>query len=142
MDFIYGAVPGMSYTAPTANAKTLTYQGPNAQGRNTRKDIANSAPGLVIENTGILRKEVVDGVTYAVTVITFKHQKQSLDGTKTVDLSATLTVRIPQAVISNVDIRQFSMDFVSLLLCNGKTNSTADLSADDNQLTKMLLGSY
>jgi hypothetical protein len=132
----------MSWTAPTAAAKTLTYQGPNAQGRNVRKDIANSAPGIVIENTGILRKEVVDGVTYAVTVITFKHQKQSLDGTKTVDLSATLTVRIPQAVISNVDIRQFSVDLVSLLICNGATASTGELSAEDNQLTKMLLGSY
>lgn len=142
MNLIYGTLPAMSWTSATANAKTLTYQGPNDKGRNIRKDIANSAPGLVIENTGILRKEVTDGVAYAVTVITFKHQKQSSDGTKTVDLSATLTVRIPQAVIDNTDIRQFSVDFLSMLLCNGKTASQADLSADDNQLTTILLGSY
>lgn len=132
-----------SYLPAETLARTLTHQGVK-DGRNIRKDVSNSAPGVGIFNTTLERTEVSGGVTYHIYVVTFTVQKRSDDGKTTVETKATLTLRVPQAVISNTDITKFASAFISVLYTAGTTNSGSTSTTSTtlpSQLEQIMLGS-
>lgn len=142
MDHLYSQ--GLhSYTISSASARKLTYQGPQAKtGYIVRKDVDNSAPGLEILSANSVRTEVKGGVKYNIVVIRLKHDFMNADRTQKVSLESTITVRVPQAVITNDNIRAFASEVITYLYANGQTAQSAATSTADSQFVNILLGAY
>lgn len=128
----------LSLTLPSTGAGTLKYQHP-VNGRNIRKDIANSTPGTQILDTVLLRTEKTGGVVYNVYVVTFAHDVTNSDGTLKVTLSSTCTFRIPTQVVSNLDLTNFATEIWTRFAANG-TPGTVGLAATPSQLAELFMG--